>query len=656
MSLTSKGGQFFDLTAKQSQTLAGKWSTLRDSGRLVAQNMSEAILPALGKLVDVGIQATGAFLKLNDATKGFAGGALVALAGLGPATVALGAIVTLAPKVAAGFAAIRTAAIGLRTVLPTLFGPAGLILAGVTAMGALAAATIKATNALNEYANQGIQVTGLSKEAAGIMESVQALQAARKDFVLKQAQDITDGNKTLEEARAAVQRYDARIQALRDRFAEVVREQAKVKDAAQGTSNIDVNVNVSGLADLQTLSSGLGEVKATLDDIRAVNIGRQDEGAYPQTLTGANLRARVRTGQITTPRGIPTPGAFGATTGRDLEAAAQDRLAQRRVAKLVRTDLEGARSASSDIETNLAQAATDARVLRENANIRAGAQARLGLEAQDAARNANAAAATAIFTPPREAQQAAQDMADAEERLAARRQELALKSFVPLDRAMEQSAIAADRLAASERNILRGRLATQGGAPFSGRAPTAGSSAFGQATNYSSYLEVLRQGGAKQAQVNRETRKTQIDAAEKFRDTVISAGFGFADTLVQGIKTGDVGSIFGGLGGAVGSVLSAVPGFGLAGSIVTGAAGLIGSIFGGAGGQQDQAAQAAELRRTRGVPAVNINATVNQSNTINGSPNAQVEAYLNRQTRDIILQVLQELNIPKTLKQVTAGA
>ena len=336
--------------------------------------------------------------------------------------------------------------------------------------------------------------------------------------------------------------------------------------------------------------------------------------------------------------------------------AAEDRIAQRRASLGVKTDLEAARTASGDIEQNLLRAATDARTLRENANIRAGAQARLGLEAQDAARNANAQRQRGSLRRPGKRRRPRRTSRTRRSDLAARRKELALKSFVPLDRAMEQSAIAADRLAASERNILRGRLATQGGAPFSGRAPTAGSSAFGQATNYSSYLEVLRQGGAKQAQVNRETRKTQIDAAEKFRDTVISAGFGFADTLVQGIKTGDVGSIFGGLGGAVGSVLSAVPGFGLAGSIVTGAAGLIGSIFGGAGGQQDQAAQAAELRRSRGVPAVNINATVNQSNTINGSPNAQVEAYVNRQMRDIILQVLQELNIPKTLKQVTAGA
>lgn len=49
---TSKGGQFFGMSEKQSQTLAGRWSTLKDSIGTVATTIGQKLMPIAGKVVD----------------------------------------------------------------------------------------------------------------------------------------------------------------------------------------------------------------------------------------------------------------------------------------------------------------------------------------------------------------------------------------------------------------------------------------------------------------------------------------------------------------------------------------------------------------------------------------------------------------------------
>lgn len=53
--MTGKGGQFFNLMEKQSQSFGGKWSTFMGKLQLAATKLGEKILPALMPLVDWGI-------------------------------------------------------------------------------------------------------------------------------------------------------------------------------------------------------------------------------------------------------------------------------------------------------------------------------------------------------------------------------------------------------------------------------------------------------------------------------------------------------------------------------------------------------------------------------------------------------------------------
>lgn len=53
--MTGKGGQFFNILEKQSQSFGGKWSTFMGKLQLAATKLGEKILPALTPLVDWGI-------------------------------------------------------------------------------------------------------------------------------------------------------------------------------------------------------------------------------------------------------------------------------------------------------------------------------------------------------------------------------------------------------------------------------------------------------------------------------------------------------------------------------------------------------------------------------------------------------------------------
>jgi enoyl-CoA hydratase len=49
---TSEGGQFFGMMDKQSQTLAGRQSTLNDSFETMMGALTEGLMPAIGMVVD----------------------------------------------------------------------------------------------------------------------------------------------------------------------------------------------------------------------------------------------------------------------------------------------------------------------------------------------------------------------------------------------------------------------------------------------------------------------------------------------------------------------------------------------------------------------------------------------------------------------------
>jgi len=128
VSLTSEGGKFFGLTQAQSETTAGKLSTLADNATAAGGQFIEVLLPSLEKTVDVASGVAGGLADMDPGLR-----ALVVQGGLGsaaliPLTAGLGTVVSVAPKVAAGLKLIRTASLSL--FLP----PTGLFIAGAAAV------------------------------------------------------------------------------------------------------------------------------------------------------------------------------------------------------------------------------------------------------------------------------------------------------------------------------------------------------------------------------------------------------------------------------------------------------------------------------------------------------------------------------------------
>lgn len=67
--VTSEGGRFFNLMQKQSETLAGRWSTLVDNTQRLGTKIGTALLPSLGRTVNFFADLLNLFRPLNERFK-----------------------------------------------------------------------------------------------------------------------------------------------------------------------------------------------------------------------------------------------------------------------------------------------------------------------------------------------------------------------------------------------------------------------------------------------------------------------------------------------------------------------------------------------------------------------------------------------------------
>lgn len=134
-SMTATGGQFFELTKKQSETLSGKWSTLKDNAALLAMQVGEVLVPALTKFIDSATK-TVAWLKNMDMETVKNTATVVAMAS------AFGVALAIIPKVIAAGKALITMFRAIATsqsIILALGGPAGLATLAVGLVAAAAA-------------------------------------------------------------------------------------------------------------------------------------------------------------------------------------------------------------------------------------------------------------------------------------------------------------------------------------------------------------------------------------------------------------------------------------------------------------------------------------------------------------------------------------
>lgn len=105
---TSEGGRFYEMMNKQSETLEGKLSTMRDSYTLLTRAISDLAVPALKEQVTEITNTINATTELINRLKSWAGANQVVVGGLKDAAVAIAALAVGIPLTNAAVVTIMT--------------------------------------------------------------------------------------------------------------------------------------------------------------------------------------------------------------------------------------------------------------------------------------------------------------------------------------------------------------------------------------------------------------------------------------------------------------------------------------------------------------------------------------------------------------------
>jgi len=169
-SATQKGGLYYQMMEKQSKTLAGVMSTLKDNTMSLGRELISSLMPAVKKIVDGFASAVGWFRDLGSGTKESIANFALFVASIGPV------IFTLA-KISAAYKVLQAIRIGLT----------GATLTGIAAENASTTATAantlavkaaaiaqKAWNAIinaNPYVLMATAIVAVSGVVAGFVKS-----------------------------------------------------------------------------------------------------------------------------------------------------------------------------------------------------------------------------------------------------------------------------------------------------------------------------------------------------------------------------------------------------------------------------------------------------------------------------------------------------
>lgn len=131
--LTTGQGQFAGMIEKQSETLSGLFSTLRDNIGLLLKDMGEVLLPTLKDIIAKITEWVQAFRDLSDRTKKI----IIAIAGFaaaaGPVLLIIGKLILAVKAIIPIMALLKIKFIALNAAM--LANPIVLIIAGIAALG-----------------------------------------------------------------------------------------------------------------------------------------------------------------------------------------------------------------------------------------------------------------------------------------------------------------------------------------------------------------------------------------------------------------------------------------------------------------------------------------------------------------------------------------
>jgi len=271
---TSEGGQFYGMMDKQSQTLAGRWSTLQDAFDGVLRTIGDALMPIAKAFVEILIKIAEGFNNLSPTIKttiAVIGGIVFAITAL--ATI-FGTLLAILPAIASGLAIFTgttitaTAAavgatgatVGFGAALSAAIWPITLIVAGIAALIAGYIALKNITAPLTEKTKElSKEHDNLQKKSKSLTDQMKALADQHKENgseYLKLQNELKKTNSDMAENEKKIR---ANIAALADEKKAI---EAKIKAQQGEVSKAKGDKKINELAELEALESKKKEIIA----------------------------------------------------------------------------------------------------------------------------------------------------------------------------------------------------------------------------------------------------------------------------------------------------------------------------------------------------------------------------------------------------------
>ena len=250
---TSAGGKYFQSMEKQSKTLSGQWSTLKDtfaeaSGKVMKGITDWLSARALPKAIQV-VQALGDNFEQ-----------------LVPAIVSVTAAVA-GMKIAMNFSSIVTSIQEVMAALTATSGVVGILIASISLMiGAFASAAIEAQQTSEEY-------KAFEAEIGKVDSALQTLQETHANNDLALQTSITSYEGVSKQA----EDYVARLEELQGKTELTTAEQEEWKNLCSGLVQIMPELN-------SLINTETGEIQGGTQALRD-NIEQWKEKAYAEALT-----------------------------------------------------------------------------------------------------------------------------------------------------------------------------------------------------------------------------------------------------------------------------------------------------------------------------------------------------------------------------------
>lgn len=211
-SLSDQGGMYFNMMSDQSETLTGRWSTLKDTAGELALQVGESLLPTLKSLTEVGISTLEWVKNLDTNT-------VRTVISITSMTAAFAATAAVIPRVVTGamsiVRALRAIAVG-QSIVQALSGPKGwlAIAAGMAAAVAAGAAVNAMFDGVEKKATAAVNAAKTAKDA---VDSVANTSVAVKLDTQPAEQSLKSLKKELsalkKEERETKKRFDDLIKA-----------------------------------------------------------------------------------------------------------------------------------------------------------------------------------------------------------------------------------------------------------------------------------------------------------------------------------------------------------------------------------------------------------------------------------------------------------